>query len=298
MAVSGIVIRTRREGFIFIFSFVCEDESLAGDTAAQRLPVLFDFATVATALCSFMDMSSVIPTCVLTPVSQTNSNKATMHLQGWSLSLYLTDPTATIVDIQEPGVTPPPPQPHSLQELCEDIQAAWDGLSQDTIIRNLYTSMLRRLRQGRLCSDLAPPASQEPGVRERPQSTGESGKVGLPSSQELSGFRRLPGRVMGQGERGARTAWWRQSVPSRVWRLVLVCCGIHAVHAQTSGDSKSLYFWETGCVACSSCYSMDTPTKSPPGPKHFDPGPPQFRDVGPVVIKQLGAGPYRLEDNS
>ncbi|XP_017564196.1 thrombospondin type-1 domain-containing protein 7A isoform X2 [Pygocentrus nattereri] len=50
---------------------------------------------------------------------------------------------------------------------------------------------------------------------------------------------------MGLGERGARTAW-RESVPSLVWRLVLVCCGIHTVHAQTSGDSKSLYFWETG----------------------------------------------------
>ncbi|KAI4890870.1 hypothetical protein NFI96_019588 [Prochilodus magdalenae] len=42
------------------------------------------------------------------------------------------------------GVTPPPPLPHHLQELCEDIQAAWDGLSQDTI-RNLYSSIPRRL---------------------------------------------------------------------------------------------------------------------------------------------------------
>ncbi|KAI4897550.1 hypothetical protein NFI96_001348 [Prochilodus magdalenae] len=42
-----------------------------------------------------------------------------------------------------PGVTPPPPLPHHLQELCEDIPAAWDGLSQDTI-RNLYKSMMPR----------------------------------------------------------------------------------------------------------------------------------------------------------
>ncbi|KAI4883886.1 hypothetical protein NFI96_025619 [Prochilodus magdalenae] len=42
------------------------------------------------------------------------------------------------------GVTPPPPLPHHLQELCEDVQAAWDGLSQDTI-RNLYSSIPRRL---------------------------------------------------------------------------------------------------------------------------------------------------------
>ncbi|KAI4888127.1 hypothetical protein NFI96_029417 [Prochilodus magdalenae] len=41
-----------------------------------------------------------------------------------------------------PGVTPPPPLPHHLQDLCEDTQAAWDGLSQDTI-RNLYSSKLR-----------------------------------------------------------------------------------------------------------------------------------------------------------
>ncbi|KAI4901330.1 hypothetical protein NFI96_025228 [Prochilodus magdalenae] len=40
---------------------------------------------------------------------------------------------------RRPGVTPPPPLPH---KLCADIQAAWDGLSQDTI-RNLYSSMLR-----------------------------------------------------------------------------------------------------------------------------------------------------------
>ncbi|KAI4877038.1 hypothetical protein NFI96_033531 [Prochilodus magdalenae] len=42
---------------------------------------------------------------------------------------------------RRPGVPPPPPLPHHLQELFEDIQAAWDGLSQDTI-RNLYNSML------------------------------------------------------------------------------------------------------------------------------------------------------------
>ncbi|KAI4899678.1 hypothetical protein NFI96_027765 [Prochilodus magdalenae] len=40
--------------------------------------------------------------------------------------------------------TPPPPLPHHLQELCEDVQAAWDGLSQDSI-RNLYSSIPRRL---------------------------------------------------------------------------------------------------------------------------------------------------------
>ncbi|KAI4897540.1 hypothetical protein NFI96_014770, partial [Prochilodus magdalenae] len=45
---------------------------------------------------------------------------------------------------RRPGVTPPPPLPHHLQELYEDIQAAWDGLSQDTI-RNLYSSIPRRL---------------------------------------------------------------------------------------------------------------------------------------------------------
>ncbi|KAG9283723.1 thrombospondin type-1 domain-containing protein 7A-like [Astyanax mexicanus] len=49
---------------------------------------------------------------------------------------------------------------------------------------------------------------------------------------------------MGLGERGARTAW-RASVPG-VWRLLLLCCGIHSVSTQTSGDSRSLYFWETG----------------------------------------------------
>ncbi|KAI4887748.1 hypothetical protein NFI96_031408 [Prochilodus magdalenae] len=45
---------------------------------------------------------------------------------------------------RRPGVTPPPPLPHHLQELCGDVQAAWDGLSQDTI-RNLYSSIPRRL---------------------------------------------------------------------------------------------------------------------------------------------------------
>ncbi|KAI4895775.1 hypothetical protein NFI96_000391 [Prochilodus magdalenae] len=45
---------------------------------------------------------------------------------------------------RRPGVPPPPPLPHHLQELCEDVQAAWDGLSQDTI-RNLYSSIPRRL---------------------------------------------------------------------------------------------------------------------------------------------------------
>ncbi|KAI4885579.1 hypothetical protein NFI96_034426 [Prochilodus magdalenae] len=41
---------------------------------------------------------------------------------------------------RRPGVPPPPPLPHHLQELCEDVQAAWGGLSQDTI-RTLYSSM-------------------------------------------------------------------------------------------------------------------------------------------------------------
>ncbi|KAI4887633.1 hypothetical protein NFI96_003809 [Prochilodus magdalenae] len=45
---------------------------------------------------------------------------------------------------RRPGVPPPPPLPHHLQELCEDVQAAWDGLSQDSI-RNLYSSIPRRL---------------------------------------------------------------------------------------------------------------------------------------------------------
>ncbi|KAI4886561.1 hypothetical protein NFI96_005076, partial [Prochilodus magdalenae] len=44
---------------------------------------------------------------------------------------------------ERPGITSPPPLPHTLQELCENIQAAWDGLSQDTI-RNFYNSMLLR----------------------------------------------------------------------------------------------------------------------------------------------------------
>ncbi|KAI4879888.1 hypothetical protein NFI96_002016 [Prochilodus magdalenae] len=42
------------------------------------------------------------------------------------------------------GCTLPPPPPHHLQELFEDIRASWDGLSQGTI-RNLYSSMLRHL---------------------------------------------------------------------------------------------------------------------------------------------------------
>ncbi|KAI4895904.1 hypothetical protein NFI96_003258 [Prochilodus magdalenae] len=45
---------------------------------------------------------------------------------------------------RRPGVPPPPPLPHHLQQLCEDVQAAWDGLSQDSI-RNLYSSIPRRL---------------------------------------------------------------------------------------------------------------------------------------------------------
>ncbi|KAI4872850.1 hypothetical protein NFI96_030120, partial [Prochilodus magdalenae] len=51
---------------------------------------------------------------------------------------------STKITSRRPGVTPPPPLPHHLQELCEDVQAAWDGLSQDTI-RNLYSSIPRRL---------------------------------------------------------------------------------------------------------------------------------------------------------
>ena len=35
-----------------------------------------------------------------------------------------------------PGINPPPPLPHNLQELFDSVQAAWDGLSQDTF-RNL-----------------------------------------------------------------------------------------------------------------------------------------------------------------
>ncbi|KAI4897679.1 hypothetical protein NFI96_029728 [Prochilodus magdalenae] len=45
-------------------------------------------------------------------------------------------------EMLRPGVTPPLPLPHHLQELCENIPAVWDGLPQDTI-RNLYSSMLR-----------------------------------------------------------------------------------------------------------------------------------------------------------
>ncbi|KAL7835989.1 hypothetical protein SRHO_G00283360 [Serrasalmus rhombeus] len=49
-----MAIRARRESFILIISLVHNDESRAGDMteAAQRLPVLFDFATVAIALWS------------------------------------------------------------------------------------------------------------------------------------------------------------------------------------------------------------------------------------------------------
>ncbi|KAI4887933.1 hypothetical protein NFI96_022451 [Prochilodus magdalenae] len=55
------------------------------------------------------------------------------------------------------GITPPPPLPHHLRELCENIQAAWDGLSQDTI-RNLYNSMLtcQQEIQGRIIGGYAP----------------------------------------------------------------------------------------------------------------------------------------------
>ena len=42
------------------------------------------------------------------------------------------------------GVTPPPPLPLNMQELCENVQTGCDGLSQDTT-RNLYNTMLRRL---------------------------------------------------------------------------------------------------------------------------------------------------------
>ena len=49
---------------------------------------------------------------------------------------------------RRPCVTSCQPLPQHLQELCESIQAPWDGLSQDTF-RNLYgisrNSMLRRL---------------------------------------------------------------------------------------------------------------------------------------------------------
>lgn len=60
---------------------------------------------------------------------------------------------------------------------------------------------------------------------------------------------------MGSGVRGARTTrtsrtWTGWSgVYVCVWRLVLVCCGIRTVPAQTSRDSKSVYFWETGMAA-------------------------------------------------
>ncbi|KAI4905014.1 hypothetical protein NFI96_003639 [Prochilodus magdalenae] len=45
---------------------------------------------------------------------------------------------------RRPDVPPPPPLLHHLQELCEDVQAAWDGLPQDSI-RNLYSPIPRRL---------------------------------------------------------------------------------------------------------------------------------------------------------
>ena len=107
--------------------------------------------------------------------------------QGWALSLYLTDSTATAVDVQwavipsmsqhhwqigipdcnavtrnvsgsssaprwmigchmsrRPGLTPPPPLVQNLKvRMCENYQAAWNGLSQDTI-SNLFNSMSRR----------------------------------------------------------------------------------------------------------------------------------------------------------
>ncbi|KAI4876184.1 hypothetical protein NFI96_003296 [Prochilodus magdalenae] len=53
-------------------------------------------------------------------------------------------PNESVWSIQKAWCTPPPPLLHHLQELCEDVQAAWDGLSQDTI-RNLYSSIPRRL---------------------------------------------------------------------------------------------------------------------------------------------------------
>ncbi|KAI4888343.1 hypothetical protein NFI96_009917 [Prochilodus magdalenae] len=63
---------------------------------------------------------------------------------------------------RRPGVTPPPPLPHHLQELCEDVQAAWDGLSQDTI-RNLYSSIPRRLAYWESSIQLQT-GSREPGT--------------------------------------------------------------------------------------------------------------------------------------
>lgn len=48
------------------------------------------------------------------------------------------------------------------------------------------------------------------------------------------------GGAMGLGVRGARTAFLC------LWRLFLLLCGIWSVCSQTTGDGKSLYFWETG----------------------------------------------------
>ncbi|KAI4894043.1 hypothetical protein NFI96_021195, partial [Prochilodus magdalenae] len=81
-----------------------------------------------------------------------NSAVDTRETQKGSVSSSMTSPAFVLVETTNKStgggtevstmvniwsdVTPPPPLLHTLQELCEDIQAAWDGLSQDTI-RNL-----------------------------------------------------------------------------------------------------------------------------------------------------------------
>lgn len=87
----------------------------------------------------------------------------------------------------------------------------------------------------------------------RPSIVSVFGQDLLPCSPSLgpagfSGSR----RAMGSGVKGARmtckwTGW--NGVYVCVWRLVLVCCGIRTVPAQTLRDSKSVYFWETGMAA-------------------------------------------------
>ncbi|KAI4879963.1 hypothetical protein NFI96_010034 [Prochilodus magdalenae] len=80
---------------------------------------------------------------------------------------------------RRPGVPPSPPLPHHLQELCEDIQAAWDGLSQDTI-RNLYSSIPRQWPDAAILRDFCVADRAEYHVKAHPE--GYSGTQGRKSN--------------------------------------------------------------------------------------------------------------------
>ncbi|KAI4882502.1 hypothetical protein NFI96_018898, partial [Prochilodus magdalenae] len=93
----------------------------------------------------------VLVKAVPDPVVDSNSQFDILHnaqlcmrrKQGPALSLYLTDPTATIVDIQQ-AVMPSKAWCHPTSTpTAKPSGPAWDGLSQDTI-RSRYNSMLRR----------------------------------------------------------------------------------------------------------------------------------------------------------